>query len=217
VTAPPADVPANPAAADTPNRATRPSITDRAWFDRPALEVAPDLLGRRIAHHAAEGVVAGRIVETEAYAGPEDLAAHSSHGRTARTQTLFGAPGHLYVYLVYGIHHCINVVCGPGTKPEAVLIRAVALDEGLALARDRRGSRVPAERLAAGPGNVAQALGIDRSLDGVDLLSGPVTITDGIPPTRISRRPRVGVAYAAAWAALPYRFLVTDDPHVSRR
>ncbi len=162
-------------------------------------------------------MVAGRIVETEAYAGPEDLAAHSSHGRTARTQTLFGAPGHLYVYLVYGIHHCINVVCGPGTKPEAVLIRAVALDDGLALARARRGSRVPAERLAAGPGNVAKAFGIDRSLDGVDLLSGPVTITDGIPPTRISRRPRVGVAYAGAWAALPYRFLVTDDPHVSRR
>jgi DNA-3-methyladenine glycosylase len=192
-------------------------ISDRAWYDRPALEVAPDLLGRRLVHHAVDGVVAGRIVETEAYTGPEDLAAHSARGRTARNRTMFGPPGHLYVYLIYGIHHCINVVCGPGDKPEAVLIRAVALEDGIDLARARRGAQTPEARLASGPGNVARAFGIDRSMDGVDLLAGPVAIVDGERPGHISRRARVGVGYAGAWANRPYRFVVTDDPHVSRR
>jgi DNA-3-methyladenine glycosylase len=195
------------------------AITDRAWFDRPALEVAPELLGKRLVHESAAGVVAGRIVETEAYAGPEDLAAHSSRGQTPRNQVMFGPPGHLYVYFVYGIHHCLNVVCGPGSKPEAVLVRAVAIEEGARLARSRRG--VPQDgastRLAAGPGNVAASFGIDRSLNGANLTSGPVYLTDGPLPGGIVARPRVGVAYAAEWAALPWRFLVADDPHVSRR
>ncbi len=110
-------------------------------------------------HESAAGTVAGRIVETEAYAGPEDLAAHSSRGRTPRNAVMFGPPGHLYVYFIYGIHHCLNVVCGPGVKPEAVLIRAVAIDEGELLARARRRipTHVSATRLAAGPGNVAEA------------------------------------------------------------
>jgi len=201
---------------DAPARAASP-VTARAWFDRSALEVAPDLLGKRIVATGADGVVAGRIVETEAYTGPEDLAAHSARGLTARTATMFGPPGHLYVYLVYGIHHCLNVVCGPGTKPEAVLVRAVAIDTGEELARARRGAGVAANRLAAGPGNVARALGLDRSADGTDLLHGPVRILDGPAPLRVARRPRIGVDYAGAWATLPYRFLVTDDPHVSRR
>ncbi len=210
MTAPAAAAPAVPGAADDP------PITDRAWFDRPALDLAPDLLGRRLRHATPDGVVSGRIVETEAYTGPEDRAAHSARGRTPRNQSMFGPAGHLYVYLVYGIHHCINVVCGPGTKPEAVLIRAVAIDEGLALAQARRGPGVRRARLAAGPGNTARAFGIDRSLDGSDLLDGPVCILDGPRPSRVTRRPRIGVDYAGAWAQRPYRFLVTDDPHVSR-
>ena len=195
------------------------AITDRAWFDRPALEVAPDLLGARLVHASPTGVVAGRIVEVEAYAGPEDRAAHSSRGRTPRNAVMFGPPGHLYVYFVYGMHHCINVVCGPGSKPEAVLIRAVAIDEGTDLARARRGwPKIGAPLpLAAGPGNVAAAFGIDRSLNGADLTTGPVWVTLGEAPPRIMARPRVGVAYAGDWAALPWRFLVADDPHVSRR
>ena len=194
------------------------AITDRAWFDRPALEVAPDLLGARLVHASPTGVVAGRIVEVEAYAGPEDRAAHSSRGRTPRNAVMFGPPGHLYVYFVYGMHHCINVVCGPGSKPEAVLIRAVAIDEGTDLARARRGwPKIGAPLpLAAGPGNVAAAFGIDRSLNGADLTTGPVWVTLGEAPPRIVARPRVGVAYAGDWAALPWRFLVADDPHVSR-
>ena len=153
----------------------------------------------------------------EAYAGPEDLAAHSSRGRTARNGVMFGSPGHLYVYLVYGLHHCLNVVAGPGDKPEAVLIRALAIDEGVELARARRGDRPPETRLASGPGNVGQALGVDRSLNGADLLAGPVRVEPRTGPTPpIRSGPRVGVAYAGPWAARPMRFWIADDPHVSR-
>ena len=195
-----------------------PAALDRAWFDRSSVELARDLLGARLVHSSEDGVVGGRIVEVEAYRGPEDLAAHSSRGRTARNEVMFGPPGHLYVYLIYGLHHCLNVVAGPGHKPEAVLIRALEIDEGLELARERRGPRPPAERLAAGPGNVGQALGVDRRLNGADLLDGPVRLDP-----RVGRRPsvsagrRIGVDYAAAWAARPMRFWITDDRHVSRR
>jgi DNA-3-methyladenine glycosylase len=189
-----------------------------AWFDRPAASLAIELLGSRLVHDALEGRVGGRIVEVEAYRGPEDLAAHSSRGRTPRNSVMFGPPGHLYVYLIYGLHHCLNVVAGPGTKPEAVLIRALALDEGIELARRRRGPTVTDARLASGPGNVGRALGVDRSLNGVDLLDGPVRVEprSGRRP-EISSGPRVGVDYAGEWAAQPMRFWITDDSHVSRR
>lgn len=190
----------------------------RSWFDRPSIELARDLLGARLVHESEAGVVGGRIVEVEAYRGPEDLAAHSSRGRTARNAVMFGPPGRLYVYLIYGLHHCLNVVAGPGDKPEAVLIRALEIDEGLGLARQRRGERAPEKRLASGPGNVGQALGVDRSLNGADLLTGPVRVEARLGPRpRTSTGPRVGVDYAGAWAARPMRFWITDDRHVSRR
>jgi DNA-3-methyladenine glycosylase len=196
-----------------------PSLAlDRAWFDRPAAALATDLLGARLVHASPEGTVGGRIVEVEAYQGPEDLAAHSSRGRTARNAVMFGPPGHLYVYLIYGLHHCLNIVAGHGAKPEAVLIRALAIDDGIGLAQARRGDRVPDRRLASGPGNVGQALGVDRGLNGADLLSGPIWLEprDGSRP-HITRGPRIGVQYAGRWAALPLRFWISDDPHVSRR
>jgi DNA-3-methyladenine glycosylase len=191
-------------------------IDERSWFDRSAAELAPHLLGAILVHDSAQGRVAGRIVEVEAYLGPEDLASHSSHGRTARNAVMFGPPGHLYVYLVYGIHHCCNVVCGPGTKPEAVLLRAAALTEGESLARSRRGD-VPSHRLAAGPGNLAVAFDIDRRLDGTDLLAGPVRLAAGPRPDRVTRMPRIGVGYAGNWAMRPLRYLIADEPHRSRR
>lgn len=195
-----------------------PVRLDRDWFDRPAANLAIDLLGARLVNASADGVVGGRIVEVEAYEGPEDLAAHSSRGRTARTATMFGPPGHCYVYLVYGLHHCLNVVAGPGGKPEAVLIRALEIDEGLELARVRRGWRAPDVRLASGPGNVGQALGIDRSLDGNDLLAGPIRLEPrAVPMPEVRSGPRVGVDYAGPWAGRPLRFWIADDPHVSRR
>jgi DNA-3-methyladenine glycosylase len=191
-------------------------IADRSWFNRPAAQVAADLLGCVLVHDSPAGLVAGRLVEVEAYQGPEDLAAHSSRGRTARNAVMFGPPGHLYVYLIYGMHHCANVVCGPDDKPEAVLLRAAAIVGGRELAARRRGD-VPERRLASGPGNLGAAFGLDRSLDGADLLAGPLWLERGPPPGRIARRPRVGVDYAGAWAAAPLRFLDPDDPHVSRR
>ena len=189
----------------------------RAWFDRRSTTLATDLLGARLVHAGADGSVGGRIVEVEAYRGPEDLAAHSSRGRTPRNAVMFGPPGHLYVYLVYGLHLCMNVVAGPGTKPEAVLIRALALDEGIELARERRGPRARPERLASGPGNVGQALGIGLGLNGADLLDGPVRVEPrrGRRPS-IERGPRIGVDYSGAWAARPMRFWISGDPHVSR-
>jgi DNA-3-methyladenine glycosylase len=192
-------------------------IRDRAWFDRPSAEVAPDLLGRVLVHDGPQGRVAGRIVEVEAYQGPEDLAAHSSRGRTPRNAVMFGPAGHLYVYLVYGLHHCANVVCGPGDKPEAVLLRAAEVTDGLALARQRRGP-VPDERLAAGPGNLGAAFGFDRRHNGLDLLHGPAWIADGPRPlAAIERSPRIGVAYAGSWAAEPLRFSIANDPYRSGR
>ena len=195
----------------------RPSALDRDWFDRPATVLARALLGCRLVHASGAGSVGGRIVEAEAYRGPEDLAAHSSRGRTPRNAVMFGPPGFLYVYLIYGLHHCLNVVAGPGEKPEAVLIRALALDEGVELARARRGEAVPDRRLASGPGNVGRALGVDRTHNGSDLTAGPVRLEPGSTPARVARGPRVGVDYAGAWAARPLRFWIADDPHVSRR
>jgi DNA-3-methyladenine glycosylase len=192
-------------------------IADRAWYDRPATEVARDLLGKLLVHDAPDGRVAGRIVEVEAYQGPEDLAAHSSRGRTPRNAVMFGSPGHLYVYLVYGLHHCANVVCGPGDKPEAVLLRAAEITDGLPLARLRRGD-VPDWRLASGPGNLGAAFGLDRRHNGLDLLRGPVWLADApAPQGAVERSPRIGVAYAGSWAAEPLRFLIADDRHRSRR
>lgn len=183
-----------------------PFVTERSWFDRPAEELAPDLLGALLVHDTPEGRIAARIVEVEAYLGPEDLAAHSSRGLTARNAVMFGPPGHLYVYFVYGIHHCANVVCGPGSKPEAVLLRGAELVEGAALARARRGP-VPVARLASGPGNLAAAFGIDRRLNGADLLEGPVRVVTAASPAPFRRTSRIGVAYAGDWAERPLRFV----------
>jgi DNA-3-methyladenine glycosylase len=203
-------------AAVAPETITRPELIDeRAWFDRSAAEVAPDLLGALLIHDTPEGRIAGRIVEVEAYLGPEDLAAHSSRGRTPRNAVMFGQPGHLYVYLVYGMHHCANVVCGPGTKPEAVLLRAAEVTQGCELARTRRD--VPPARLAAGPGNLATAFGIDRRLNGADLLAGPVRLARGPAPSVVDRSRRIGVEYAGEWTDRLLRFAIRDDPHRSRR
>jgi DNA-3-methyladenine glycosylase len=129
---------------------------------------------------------------------------------------MWGPPGHLYVYRVYGLHDCVNVVCGPGSKPEAVLLRAGEVVEGAALARRRRGERAPERRLASGPGNVGQVLGIGRDLSGADLLAGSVRLRLAAHPAVVTAKPRIGVGYAGEWAALPYRFLIPNDPFVSR-
>ena len=194
---------------------------DRRSLGRDALRVARDLLGAVLVHRTADGPAAGRIVEVEAYRGPSDRAAHSFGGRrTPRNEVMYGPAGHAYVYFVYGMHHCVNVVAAGVGVPEAVLIRAVEAQEGLDLMRRRRGLKedAPAHLLCRGPGNVCRALGIDRSLNGADLLDGSLTLEPAarVAEARVVRAPRVGVDYAGADAGLAWRFYEVENPAVSR-
>jgi DNA-3-methyladenine glycosylase len=190
-------------------------LTDRAWFDRSAREVAPDLLGKLLVHDAPEGRVAGRIVEVEAYLGPEDLAAHSARGRTQRNAVMFGPPGHLYVYFTYGMHFCMNVVTGRDGEGSAVLLRAVEPVEGIELMRSHRAARDD-RLLCSGPGRLAQAFGIGRAQNGIDLVSGDeMLIATGKPVLRslVGEGPRVGIRSAMD---RPWRLYELGNPHVSR-
>jgi DNA-3-methyladenine glycosylase len=186
------------------------------------LRVARELLGKRLVVPTPAGVrVSGRIVETEAYLGVEDRAAHSYGGRrTRRTETMYAEGGAVYVFFVYGMHHQFNVVAGPEGRPHAVLIRAVEPEEGIELMRERR--PVPKEReLTNGPGKLCRALGIDLTFDGEDLTtSGRVWLEETgqtYRPKQVATGPRIGVAYAAEDALKPWRFWVEGNVYVSRR
>lgn len=160
----------------------------------------------------------GRIVETEAYRGPEDRAAHSHGGRrTPRTEVMFGPPGRAYVFVLYGRHAHLNLVTGGLDEPQAVLVRAVEPLLGLAIMSERR--NVPAEQkvLTNGPGKVCQAFGIDQSHYGRDLTRGSLFLSAGWRQGRVARSPRIGVDYAGAWAAKPWRFFELGNPYVSVR
>lgn len=176
----------------------------RTFFARSALVVARELIGVHLVHDDGKRVRSGRIVETEAYLGPADLAAHSSRGRTARTEVMFGPPGHAYVYFIYGIWNCLNVVTARAGVPHAVLLRALEPLEGLS------------ER-TSGPGLLCRAMRIDRRLNGADLLGGELWLER--PPRRqllrIGRGPRIGVEYAGEWAARPWRFFDRASCYVS--
>jgi DNA-3-methyladenine glycosylase len=178
----------------------------RAFYNRPTETVARELLGKLLVHRVEDALRIGRIVETEAYLGPHDLAAHSARGRTTRTEVMFGPPGYAYVYLIYGIHNCLNVVTGPEGQASAVLIRA------LEPIQNTEGS-------TKGPGLLCRAMGVDRSLYGHDLLSADFFIAcpDREVPFAIAARPRIGVDYAGEWAAKPLRFLIEGNAFVSRR
>lgn len=191
----------------------------RPFYLQPTLVAARRLLGKVLVHETTEGTTAGRIVETEAYRGPLDRAAHSRGGhRSARNEVMYGPPGHAYVYFVYGMHHCVNVVTQPADVPEAVLIRALEPVDGIELMRARRGlPDAPVWRLCRGPGALCRALGIDRALNGADLVRGRLRLLDGpdVPSRSIARTPRIGVAYAGADAARPWRFVVRTSPAAS--
>ncbi len=181
-----------------------------SFYDRPAVPVARDLLGQILVHHPVGGRrLAGRIVETEAYAGPHDLACHASKGRTQRTEVLFGPPGHAYVYLIYGMYECFNVVVEPKGVGAAVLIRGLEPLEGLG----------PDVRLD-GPGRLSRGMAITRVHNRSSLVrGGPLWLESALPPRRrqIARGPRIGVEYAGAWARKPYRFWIEGSPGVSRQ
>ena len=183
------------------------------------LEVARDLLGKKLVVPANNGSrVAGIIVETEAYRGPEDRASHAWNSRrTRRTETMYGLGGTAYVYFVYGMYNQFNVVTNVEDIPHAVLVRALEPVEGLQIIRRRRGGRSDRE-LASGPGKLCVALGIDRRLDGADLLGQRVWIEEAerISPREIASGPRIGIDYAEGWVAKPWRFWIRDNPYVSR-
>ncbi len=176
--------------------------------------MARDVLGRLLVHDGPGGRVAGRIVEAEAYRGALDPASHAYRGRTARNASMFGEPGHAYVYFTYGMHFCLNLVTGATGKASAVLVRGVEPVAGIELMRARRGV-FELERLARGPGNVARAFGLGRAHDGLDLTRGPLWLSARAPVRegrRIRRGPRIGIRVATTRA---WRFYLERHPCVS--
>ena len=181
--------------------ALRDARLPASWFARDAAVVARELIGCALVHRQRAGI----IVETEAYGGPEDLASHARFGPTARTSVMFGPGGVAYVYLCYGIHQLFNVVTGEAGHGQAVLIRAIAPHVGL-----------PADpAIGRGPGKVSTALALDRRHDRRDLARGALFIARALTPPAIGVGPRIGVAFAGAWAARPLRLWWKDHPSVS--
>jgi DNA-3-methyladenine glycosylase len=187
---------------------SRARLTDLAFFERDALILARALIGTTLVHVLPTGERReGRIVETEAYRGPTDAASHARFGLTKRTRTLLGPPAHAYVYLIYGMYDCFNVVCFGEGKGHAVLIRAVEPARGID----------PGVR-ADGPGRLTRALGITRAHDGADLVAGSaITLAPRAEGVRVAvaTTPRVGVGYAGVWAERPWRFLDARSGGVS--
>ena len=195
----------------------------REFFARETEQVARDLLGTWLLRGGPDGIAGGPIVETEAYGGPEDRASHTRAGRTRRTAPMFGPVGHAYVYLVYGMHECLNVVAYHRREAGAVLIRAIEPRLGVELMRVRRGGRADAPApLASGPARLCRALAVTRAFDGDDLVTGQ-DLWLAAPPDKTSHvevaaGARIGVDYAGeGWADRPWRFWIAGNPHVSRR
>jgi DNA-3-methyladenine glycosylase len=185
------------------NAAGRARRLTASFYRRPALEVARDLLGRTLCRRLSDGtVLRGRLVEVEAYDGPRDRASHAFRGRTERNRWMFEAGGLAYVYLVYGMHHCLNIVTGDAGDPTAVLLRAAEPPDGSS---------------ASGPGRLTRTFRVDRTLDGSSFLDGPLWLEAGEPVAdrRVRRTPRIGVEYAGTSAALRYRFIIAGHPDVS--
>ena len=186
----------------------------RAFFARDALTAAPALLGKTLLHGGAGGV----IVETEAYVGPGDRACHAYGGkRTKRTELLFGEAGHAYVYLIYGMYCCLNVVTGKAEEPQCVLIRALRPTLGLEEMALRR-NRKPEKELCRGPGKLCMALDIGRELNGRDMTAGDFIILDEpeVPVSEVVTSKRIGIDYAGPDKDNLWRFTVRGDPYVSR-
>jgi DNA-3-methyladenine glycosylase len=179
----------------------------RSFYDRDTQVVAKDLLGQYLVH-IQEGVAqVGRIVEVEAYLGPHDLAAHSCKGLTSRTQVMFGPPGYAYVYLIYGMYHCMNVVTEQSGQAAAVLLRALEPIDHIHLR-------------TKGPGLLCKAMNITKMQNNQDLMSDHFFIakaSETLPESQIIKKPRIGVDYAGEWAAKLLRFYIKDNPYVSRK
>jgi DNA-3-methyladenine glycosylase len=187
-------------------------ILPRAFYQRDSVTVARALLGKVLVH----GNNAGIIVETEAYPGGDDLASHSARGITSRTRVIFGPPGHAYVYLIYGMYECLNLVAEPNGTPGCVLLRALEPVAGLDGMRERRTHARRTEDLASGPGRLTLAMGITRAHNGADVTRGPLVVrASGVErPFEIAAATRIGIRHCAE---LPLRFFIAGSPFVSRR
>lgn len=194
----------------------------RRFYTRDSIAVARALLGQTLVRLVDDQRLAGVIVETEAYLGAIDKAAHTFNGRrTARNASMWLGGGHAYVYFTYGMHYCMNVVAGKAEEPVAVLLRAIEPTEGLDFMRQRRKAAKRNADLCSGPAKLCQALGIDRQNDGTDLVASESLFIEkrrgpAIAPADIVASPRVGVAYAEEWAAKPLRFYIANNLHVSK-
>jgi DNA-3-methyladenine glycosylase len=182
------------------------------------LAVARDVIGKVLVHVTREGVIAGRVVEAEAYRGPEDRAAHSFGGRrTERTEAMFGPPGYAYVFFVYGMHWHVNLVTTREGAPHAVLLRAVEPLVGAELMAARRGLPPNDVNLSNGPGKLCRAFGIDKQHYGADLTRPPLFLSaTTLPRGKLGRSARIGVDYAESWAQKPWRFYELGNRWVSR-
>ena len=189
----------------------------RSFYDRDTIAVARDLLGKAIVRELPGIRLSVKIVETEAYVGPHDKACHASKGMTERNKVMFGEPGHAYVYFIYGMYYCLNIVTENAGYPAAVLIRAGEPLEGVDAMWGFRKKAKKLEDLTSGPGRLCMALSIDRTLNGADLCKkGPLYVEDADhPDLEIVNATRIGVDYAAEYKDKPWRFYIKDDPFVS--
>lgn len=203
--------------ADYPDFTTVPAVKlPRSFYEQSTLDVARRLLGKYLVRKHPDGTTVGRIVETEAYVGPEDKACHASRGRTPRTEVMFGPAGYAYVYLVYGFHHMLNIVTESVDYPAAVLIRAVEPVGGVEIMKARRQTE-QLHNLASGPGKLCQAFAIDRALNGDDLCGKVLYLEDrGEAVWKVVTTPRIGVDYAGLWKRKPWRFLIKGNECVSK-
>ena len=202
-------------AAPRARRSRLASALPRQFYDRETEIVAREMLGAILEVHSADGVAAGRIVETEAYIGEHDLACHAAAGRTARTEPLYGAPGLAYVYFIYGMYWCFNAVTRAENEPSAVLVRAVEPVEGLDLMRRRRPKAKRGVDLSNGPGKLCLALGISREHNTLPLDRPPIMIRRGeeISDAEVVVTPRIGITQSADW---PLRYFIKDNAYVSK-
>lgn len=191
----------------------------KSFFRRPTLDVARDLLGKYLVVKHGRAIVSGKIVETEAYVGEDDKACHASKGRTPRTETLYKEAGTVYVYLIYGMYHCVNIVTEKKDFPSAVLLRAAEPAEGIEVMKKRRKTEKETA-LCSGPGKLCQAFGITRGMNGETIAGDALWIEDRGVRVRgndVMEATRVAVDYAGPCADHPWRFYIKDSPFVSRK
>ena len=202
---------------------TNTALLPRAFYQRDSVTVARALLGQRLVRIIDGQRIAGTIVETEAYLGLPDKAAHTYTGRrTARNASMWRDGGHAYVYFTYGMHYCMNVVASVADDPVAVLLRAIEPTEGIDAMHARRPAAKKVTDLCSGPAKLCQALAVDRTFDGNDLVTSDTLFIEQVrkrahPESQIVATSRVGVGYAQEWADKPLRFYLKDSLHVSRR